>query len=86
MRYAPKQHEIEVKPTQIPLIRDPQVLEAARQIYRTYFSFRSKVTKRPLGVAIDLETQRGQLLFTARPILLPGEHFVPLNQLEMDSR
>lgn len=68
---------------EIPFLLDPILLRAAKQIYRTYFALHSKVTKRPLGVAIDKETHRGQLIFT-RTILLPGECFVSLKQLESE--
>jgi hypothetical protein len=69
---------------EIPFLLDPVLLRAAKRIYRTYFALHSKVTKRPLGVAIDQETHRGQLIFKNRAILLPGECFVSLKQLESE--
>ena len=43
------------------------------------------MTKRPFGVAIDKDTYRGQLVFREKPILLPGECFVNINQLEAEA-
>ncbi|MBR8829108.1 MAG: hypothetical protein DSM107014_14620 [Gomphosphaeria aponina SAG 52.96 = DSM 107014] len=60
------------------------MFKAARQIYQTYCYFHSKLTRDPIGVAIDPKTYRGQLLFTKIPILLPGECFVPLSQLDSE--
>jgi hypothetical protein len=64
---------------------EPSLLRAARQIYRTYCQLHSRLNKTPIGVAIDGKTHRGQLLFTKRPILLPGERFVSLKQLEAEA-
>lgn len=63
---------------------DPTVVAAAQKIYRTYYHLHGEVTKTPIGVAIDTKTHRGQLLFTRIPILLPGECFIPLHQLESE--
>ncbi|WP_013323299.1 hypothetical protein [Gloeothece verrucosa] len=68
----------------IPILLDPTLLRAARRIYRTYCSLHSKLTQRPFGVAINRETHRGQLIFNAKPILLPGECFVSIKQLESE--
>ena len=63
---------------------DPTLVQAARRIYRTYSNLHSQMTKRPFGVAIDKDTYRGQLIFREQPILLPGECFVNINQLETE--
>ncbi|ACK73020.1 conserved hypothetical protein [Gloeothece citriformis PCC 7424] len=76
-----KKHNLDME---IPILLDPTLLRAARRIYRTYCSLHSKVNQRPFGVAIDRETYRGQLIFKAKPILLPRECFVPLKQLESE--
>lgn len=69
---------------EIPLLLDPILLRAARRIYRTYLAIHGQVNKSPLGVAIDKESRRGQLIFKNRAILLPGESFVSLKQLESE--
>ena len=68
----------------IPDLLDPNLLKSAREIYQTYCRFRSKFTKSPVGVAINKNTHRGQLLFTPRPILLPWENFVPMEQIQSE--
>lgn len=47
----------------LPILLDPSVLRAARQIYRTYYEVHPEVTQRPFGVAIDRFTHRGKLIF-----------------------
>lgn len=69
---------------EVPILLDPMVLRAARRIYRTYCIFHAKLTKRPFGVAIHQNSHRGQLIFSDKPILLPGECFIPLKQLEAE--
>ena len=61
---------------------DPNLLRSARKIYNNYRHYHTKMSRSPIGVAIDRNTYRGQLLFTKRPVLLPCEHFVPISQLE----
>lgn len=60
---------------------DPAVLQAARSIYQRDYKTHSDGTQQPIGVAIDRDNLHGKLIFAARPILLPNECFVPLNQL-----
>jgi hypothetical protein len=67
-----------------PSSLDSLTLKAAKKIYKTYCQLHSQLTRYPLGVAINCNTHRGQLIFKKRPILLPGECFVPLNQLESE--
>jgi hypothetical protein len=57
------------------------VLQAAREIYNSYCHSHAE-PQRPLGVAIDCQTYRGHLIFTGKPVLLPQECFIPLNQIE----
>lgn len=57
------------------------VLTAARQIYTSYCETRSE-PQQPVGVAVDRDTHRGQLIFAGKPILLPHECFVPFSQIE----
>lgn len=70
---------------EIPILLDPTLLRAARRIYRTYCALNNKVTKRPSGVAIHRENHRGQLIFNSKPILLPGECFVSIKQIEAEA-
>jgi hypothetical protein len=63
---------------------DPSVLQAARQIYRTYFEVHPDFAQKPIGVAIDRYTYRGKLIFGNKAVLLPQECFVPLNQIESE--
>lgn len=69
---------------QLPVLLDPIVLKAARDIYRIFYSVHPNHPKRPIGIAIDPETQRGKLIFGKKPVLLPHECFVPLTQLESE--
>ena len=68
----------------LPILLDPSVLRAARQIYRTYYEVHPDFIQRPSGVAIDRYTYRGKLIFRKKPILLPQECFVPFSQLEAE--
>ncbi len=70
------------EPEEEEVLIDPIILQAAQRIYYTYCKLHVQLKRTPIGVAIDPKTNKGQLLFTKRPILLPGEFFVPLNQLE----
>lgn len=68
----------------LPILLDPTLLRAARQIYRTYYEVHPDQTQRPYGVAIDRYTYRGKLIFRSKVVLLPQECFVPLSQLEAE--
>lgn len=61
---------------------NPALLKAARQIYRTYYEVHPDDLQRPIGIAISTKTHRGKLIFGERPVLLPSECFIPLNQIE----
>lgn len=61
-----------------------EIIAAARKIYDTYYRLHGTTARTPIGVALDEKTHRGQLLFTKAPILLPGECFVSVNQLESE--
>jgi hypothetical protein len=78
------QEEYQDTRTGLPMLLDPGLLRAARQIYHTYYEVHPHLTQRPMGVAIDRFTYRGKLIFRAKPILLPQESFVPLSQLEAE--
>lgn len=61
---------------------DPSILQAARHIYRTYYEVHPEQVQRPTGVAIDRYSYRGKLIFGPKPVLLPKECFIPMNQIE----
>jgi hypothetical protein len=85
MVYAPlKEPQITspVETMDFSALLDPTILQTARQIYRTYYEVHPEEIQRPIGVAIDRSTHRGKLIFTGKPVLLPRECFVPLNQIE----
>ncbi|ELS00960.1 hypothetical protein Xen7305DRAFT_00006610 [Xenococcus sp. PCC 7305] len=63
---------------------DPILIQSAKRIYRTYCDSRAQVGRKPLGVALNKETLKGQLIFGERPILLPGECFININQMEAE--
>lgn len=67
---------------EIPILVDPALLRAARRLYRTYCILHPRQNRRPHGIAIHRNTHRGQLIFSVKPILLPGECFVSTKQLE----
>ncbi|MGG6296209.1 hypothetical protein ACQ4M4_17610 [Leptolyngbya sp. AN02str] len=77
---------VNARPEQIDFsaLLDPALLQAARNIYRTYYEVHPDLVQRPIGVAIDRFTHRGKLIFAGKPILLPQECFVPLSQVESD--
>ncbi|MEC4986412.1 MAG: hypothetical protein SAJ37_23360 [Oscillatoria sp. PMC 1068.18] len=66
----------------LPLVIDPTTLKAAQKIYRTYFEVHKNSTETALGVVIDPYTLRGFIVLRRKPALLPGEFFVPMEQLE----
>ncbi len=68
----------------IPVLLDPGLLRAARQIYRNYYEVHPDMPRQPQGVAINKFNHRGKVIFSARPILLPEECFVPLSQINSD--
>ncbi|MGQ4646910.1 hypothetical protein [Lyngbya aestuarii] len=68
----------------LPMLLDPSLLRAARQIYRTYCEVHPNLVQRPYGVAIDRYTHRGKLIFRSKVVLLPQECFVPFSQLEAE--
>jgi hypothetical protein len=68
--------------TDLSALLDPRLIQAARQIYQTYYEVHPDRSARPIGVAIDRHSYRGQLIFGNKPVLLPRECFVPLQQIE----
>lgn len=62
---------------------DPNLVQAARTIYRKYLGLYLQIPKQPIGVVLNADTYRGQLVFRETPILLPGERFVPISQIEV---
>ncbi|MGH2414785.1 MAG: hypothetical protein ACRDEA_14070 [Microcystaceae cyanobacterium] len=69
---------------EIPILLDPALLRSAQRIYQAHRGLHIKLNKHPFGIAIDRGTHRGQIIFNTKPILLPGECFVPVKQLETE--
>jgi hypothetical protein len=63
---------------------DPSLLRVARNVYLAYLQVHSDNMTRPAGVAISPRNYRGQLIFRRQPILLPGECFIPFEQIESE--
>lgn len=63
---------------------EPDLLQAARRIYLAYLQVHARQMRRPSGVIIHPITYRGLLTFSARPILLPGERFIPLDNIDSE--
>lgn len=55
----------------LPMLLDPSLLRAARQIYRTYYEVHPDQTQRPYGVAIDRFTHRGKLILEIKSFCYP---------------
>lgn len=61
---------------------DPNLLTVARHLYYAYAQVHAQRMSRPLGVAINPHSYRGLLLFSHKPVLLPGECFIPFERIE----
>ena len=64
------------------VLLNPELIKAARHIYRTFYDVHPEVIQRPIGVAIGRMNHRGKLVFGDKPVLLPQECFVPFSQIE----
>lgn len=64
------------------IVLSPVMVGAARKIYQAYVDTHGS-RQTPVGVAINRYTFRGQVIFTAQPILLPHECFVPMRSIDM---
>lgn len=85
--YTSKERQINYRESvEIPKLIDPTVIRAARQIYRTFIEIYPNTSHQPTGVVVNRFTYRGKLIFSSKPILLPDECFVPLNQMDLDAR
>ena len=65
-----------------PSLLDPNLLRVARHLYYAYAEVHAQRMSRPLGVAINPNNYRGLLLFSRKPVLLPGECFIPFERIE----
>lgn len=63
---------------------DPSLVKAARNIYRNYCNLNFSTEKQPEGIVINRDNHRGQLAFQTKPVLLPRECFIPIQQIEAD--
>lgn len=77
--------QTQTDPMNLPMLLDPALLRAARQIYRTYSEVHPDRVQSARGVAINRFHHRGQLIFSEKPILLPEEYFVPFNEIESEA-
>ena len=68
----------------IPVLLDPGLLRAARQIYRNYYEVHPNMPYQPQGVAINKYNHRGKVIFSVKPILLPEECFVLFSQISSE--
>ena len=69
-------------PIQLP---SPELMLAfARETYQTYCQIHIDAQP-PIGIAMDRNTGRGQLIFSEQPILLPHECFISADQIQEDS-
>ncbi len=64
------------------VLLNPELIKAARHIYRTFYEVHPEVVQRPIGVAIGRLNHRGKLVFGDKPVLLPQECFVPFSQID----
>lgn len=66
----------------IALLLTPSLQKLAKLLYRAYLETHLDQVNRPLGVAISPISYRAGLIFSHKPILLPGEFFVPVELIE----
>jgi hypothetical protein len=85
LNYTANENDLGPSLAERPLFLDPKLLRVARQLYRNYCVHNPQSPKRPLGIAIHKHTHRGQLMFKQQPILLPGECFVSVKQLDLEA-
>ncbi|MEB3273610.1 MAG: hypothetical protein ACO4CG_10585 [Prochlorothrix sp.] len=71
-------------PPQSSYLMDPSLLRAARHLYRQFYEVHPDVVDRPMGIAINRYNYRGKLIFGKRPILLPQECLIPLEQIQSE--
>ncbi|NJK40893.1 MAG: hypothetical protein HC934_05170 [Acaryochloridaceae cyanobacterium SU_2_1] len=67
-----------------PKLSPAAMLASAREIYRSYSSIHTD-GQQPIGVAMNQNTCRGQLIFSERPILLPHECFISAEEIEIEA-
>lgn len=85
MLYPPESTKSKVEVSEFSHLWNLELIQAAQKIYYTYYKLHGENDKSPIGVAIDPNTHRGQVLFTKIPILLPREHFIPLDIIESEA-
>ena len=82
--YTRNYNSIEAEETSM-IFFDPTLIKAARNIYRNYCNLNIPVHNRPMGVIINRDNHRGQLSFNPKPVLLPRESFISLQQIEAEA-
>lgn len=78
------QTECMANPQTLSYQLNADLIRVAKQIYYAYVEVHAQRMRRPLGVAINPSNYRSCLLFSGQPILLPGEYFIPFEQIEAD--
>ncbi len=76
----PDQNRIS-EPVQLP--SPEMMLASARETYQAYCQIHIDAQP-PIGVAMDRNTGRGQLIFSEQPILLPHECFISVDQMQIE--
>lgn len=64
---------------------DPSLIKAARNVYRSYCNLNTSTDSKVKGIIINRDNHRGQLAFSVKPVLLPRECFVTIEQIEADA-
>ena len=77
-------YNLAANPEAIAAPLDTALLNAARSIYDVYCEVQTDILRQPSGVAIHGVTHRGKPVFGRSPILLPGECFIPMAQIDPD--
>ncbi len=67
----------------VPLPSPELMLATAREAFQTYCEIHIDAQP-PVGVAMDRNTGRGQLIFSEQPILLPHECFIAADQMHVE--
>lgn len=79
--HNPPDQNRQSEPVQLP--SPESMLASARETYQAYCRLHIDAQP-PIGVAMDRNTGRGQLIFSEQPILLPHECFISVEQMQAD--
>ncbi|MGD1715857.1 hypothetical protein [Dapis sp. BLCC M172] len=79
---ATKKRQVKYADSNVALLLTPSLQKLAKLLYRTYLETHPDQVRYPLGIAVSPLTYRAGLIFSQKPILLPGEFFVPVELIE----